>query len=91
MKSIVLWSLVALNAILLYCFVGKTPSAYAVTDRPSDYLIVPGVVQGSPSEVVYIVDTTNGILGGMAYDEGSKKLQVMPALPLARIFEAGGH
>ncbi len=91
MKSAMLWSLVILNAVLCYALVARVPSAHAAgaPGRPSDYLLIPGDVPGGANEVVYIVDTSNGILGGMAYDPSTKQLQVMKALDLNKIFQAG--
>jgi hypothetical protein len=91
MKISVLWALIGLNAILLFSFigqVGRPAAARADYRRPADYLMIPGEVQGGPSEVVYILDTTDGYLGGMAYDDGSHKLQVMPSINLNQVFEA---
>jgi hypothetical protein len=91
MKSRVLWGLVGLNAVLLLVFAGRfvkpnTAEAQAQLRRPADYLMIPGDVQGSPTELVYVIDTTNGILGAMAYDDGSKTIQMMPSINLNAFF-----
>jgi hypothetical protein len=93
MKSKILWGLIGLNVLLLVCAVGRfmpSNAAHAQAHRPGDYLMIPGVVTGNSSEVVYIVDTTNGILGGMFYDDGNKDLVAIPTVDLNQVFNAGG-
>jgi len=52
MRSKLVWALVALNVLLLTALVGQwlRPNAAVaqVAARPSDYLVLPGTVQGSP-------------------------------------------
>jgi len=89
MKSSLLWVLVGLNAILLLCFIGRsTPSSIAAIPihRPSDYLLIPGEIPSGSTEIVYIVDTSNGMLGAMAYDESAHRLDVMAPINLNSIF-----
>lgn len=89
MKSTVLWILVALNAILLFLFAGqfnRLSTAQAQFRRPSDYLMIPGQLNTGPPSLVYIVDTTNGRLGALAYDDSSHTLMTMPAIDLNRIY-----
>ena len=72
MKSSVLWALIGLNAVLLLMFAGgfnRTNSAKAQFRRPSDYVLIPGEVNGGSTALVYIIDATNGKLGAMAYDD----------------------
>ncbi|MGD1278672.1 MAG: hypothetical protein ABR964_15780 [Tepidisphaeraceae bacterium] len=89
MKSSLLWALVGLNALLLVSFIGRfTPSSIAAAPvhRPADYLLIPGEIQSGSTEVVYIVDTSNGMLGAMAYDESARQLNVMPPISLNSVF-----
>jgi hypothetical protein len=92
MKSSVLWGLVGLNAVLLFAYIGQfaRPSAAdAQMRRPSDYLLIPGTVAvGSIPEVVYVVDTTTGKLGCVAYDDSSRLVTTMPPINLNTIFSA---
>jgi hypothetical protein len=100
MKSTILWALVALNALLLCCFIGRItrenaalaqqPAKDANEPRPrmpGDFVMISGQVTGNLAGVVYIVDTTNGYLGGMTYDDTRGELSVMPRIDLARAFE----
>jgi hypothetical protein len=93
MKSTLLWALVALNALLLAGVVGrfvKPSSAMAqAARRPSDYIMIPGEIAGISGAVVFIIDTGNGQLGGMTYDDANKRIDAMPPIDLARVFEAG--
>jgi hypothetical protein len=90
------WALIALNLLLAITLVARwTPgggenAALAQVHRPADYIMIPGEVNGGSAAVVYILDTTNGMLGAMAYDDSSHTLQTMPPLDLSRVFEIGG-
>jgi hypothetical protein len=89
MKSTVLWALVGLNAVLLFMFAGQfnhLSTAQAQFRRPADYLLIPGEVNGGSTALVYIIDSTNGKLGAMAYDDPSRTLQTMPPIDLNRIY-----
>ncbi len=92
MKSTLLWSLVGLNLLLAAIVVARSvpvSSAQAQARRPSEYLMIPGKVNGLPYTVVYVVDTTNGALGAMAYDDTRKRMETMAAIDLNRIYGAG--
>ena len=90
MKSKLVWALVVLNALLLTTLVGQwlKPNAavaqFAPQARPSDYLVVPGTVQGSPNEVLFILDTQNSLLSARMYD--GTNFQDMAPIQLNRIF-----
>jgi hypothetical protein len=89
MKSRVLWGLVGLNAVLMLMLVGHNKTANAqvqMSRHPADYLMIPGEVQGGATELVYLVDTTNGLLGAISYDDTSKNLQMMPSINLNTLF-----
>jgi len=107
MKSTLLWALVALNAVLLLSFldrVSKDNTAAAQpaggngaanmpggSRRPGDYLMIPGEVTGGPTGLVYIIDTSNGLLGAMTYDDSSQKLFAMPFIDLQKQFDAASR
>ena len=96
MRRRLFWTLIALNLLLAITLIARiTPgggesTAVAQVRRPSDYIMIPGEVSGGSTAVVYILDTTNGLLGAMAYDDSQKILNTMPPLDLARVFEVGG-
>jgi hypothetical protein len=96
MKATMLWALVVVNVALLVVFLGRVthenaamaqPVAAAAA-RPGDYLMVPGEIPGGNAGIVYVVDTTNGWLGAMAYDDTRNALDVMPRIELDRVFDA---
>ena len=97
MKRRLLWALVALNVLLAVTLAARLTGDNAAiaqapggAHRPSDYIMIPGEVTGGASAVVYIIDTSNGLLGAMTYDDSVKQLNTMPPIDLARVFEQGG-
>lgn len=91
MKSTVLWALVGLNAVLLFVFAGSfnhVRTAQAQVRRPADYLLLPGSLSNGAPSVVYIVDSTNGQLGGIAYNDSSHTLDTMPPINLTAIYNS---
>lgn len=92
MKSKLVWALVALNAVLLVSLIGQwlKPNAAVAqaAARPSDYIIVPGSVQSSPSQVIYMVDTANSMLSARQFD--GKQFQDMRPIDLRRVFNQMG-
>jgi hypothetical protein len=94
MKSKLVWALVALNAVLLVSLIGqwlKPNTAVAqAAGRPSDYIIIPGSIQGSPGQVIYMVDTQNAVLSARQFD--GKQFQDMRPIDLRRVFnQTGGN
>ena len=99
MKSTILWALVVLNAVLLLGFISRlTPSNTAIAQpggaaprRPGDYIMIPGEVTGGSAGVVYVVDTTNGLLSAMTYDQSSNPpgIAMMQKIDLTQIFAKG--
>ena len=55
--------------------------------RMGDYLTLSGEVEGGPGGVVYVLDTSNDLLGAMAYDDSRNTIDVMPVIDLKRVFE----
>ena len=93
-KRRILWALAGLNVVLLVTLIARvsgesTAVAQAPARRPSDYVIIPGEVTGSASAIVYMIDTGNGQLGAMTYDDSRKELNSMPPIDLSRVFEGG--
>ena len=93
MKSKLVWALAVLNAVLLAALFGqwlKPNAAVAQMGRPSDYIIVPGAVQSSPSQIMYIVDTQNAMLSARQFD--GKQFMDMRPIDLRRVFnQTGGN
>lgn len=88
MKSKLLWALVAINVCLLACLVGQwvganTANAQAAA-RVSDYLMIPGTVQGSQTQVIYMIDEQGGWLSARTFD--GRQMVDMPPLDLNRLF-----
>ena len=89
MKSKLLWALVALNVCLLACLIGQwvgatTASAQAAGGGVSDYLLIPGTVQGSPSQIIYMIDERSGFLSARTLN--NNQLIDMPPIDLNRLF-----
>ena len=92
MKRNILIALIALNAVLVTTLVwrvGGENEAAAQARRPGDYLMIPGEVTGGTTAVVYVVDTTNGLLSAIAFDDAASRLETMAPIDLNRYFEAG--
>jgi hypothetical protein len=93
-KSVALWALIALNAVLLVMFVSRMTKpniAAAQVGRPGDYLMIPGSVVGGVNDVVYILDQNSHQLSAMSYDPSSNGLVTMkPPRDLDRDFDASG-
>jgi hypothetical protein len=93
MKSAVLWALGALNVILAAILINKylpEQAAHAQAGRPSDYIMVPGQLNGIPNGVVFMIDTSQGYLSAMSYDDTQNQLSPMPKIDLNQVFRAGG-
>lgn len=92
MRSKLVWALVALNVLLLTGLVGQwlRPNAAVAQApaRPSDYIMLPGTVQGSPAELIYMIDTQNGLLSARYFD--GQVFQDMAPIPLNRVFTQPG-
>jgi hypothetical protein len=93
MKSAMLWGLGALNVVLAAVLVNKyvpSQTAHAQVGRPSDYIMVPGQLNGISNGVVFMVDTSRGQLSAMSYDDTNNTLSPMPSIDLGAVFRAGG-
>src|SRR4051812_43404984 len=93
MKSAVLWGLGALNVLLAVIVINRfipEQRAHAQGGRPSDYLMVPGQINGISTGVVFMVDTDKGELSAMTYDDTKNAISPMPKIDLNQVFKAGG-
>ncbi len=91
MNNRILWALVGLNVLLAVTLAMRLTekSAVAQARRPADYILIPGEVNGGASAVVYMIDTTNSMLGAMVYDDAAKAIGTMPPIDLAHVFQTG--
>lgn len=91
MKNTILWALVGLNAVLLVAFIGQftRPNSAHAQARPAEYVMIPGEVTGGTGDVVYIIDTSNGKLAAMTYDDARHEMQTMQPIDIARVFSGG--
>jgi hypothetical protein len=92
MKSKLVWALVALNVLLVGTLAARwmkpqtAMAAQAGAARPGDYIMVPAEVVGGSSTLIFVVDTSNNQLSGMAFDQGN--LVALPPIDLTRVFDA---
>src|SRR5512133_1546000 len=93
MKSRIIWCLIGINIALVATFVFpriRSNTALAQrAERPADYLLIPGTVIGVDRGVVYVIDSSNGQMSALAYDDTSGRLVVMQPTDLQRVFEEG--
>ena len=92
MKSKILWALAGLNiGLALMLVFGSVAENQAMAQprvlRPADYILIPGDIPGADSGVVYIIDSSNGMLGAMAYNDSKDVLDIMQTVNIARLFE----
>jgi len=88
-KSTIIWALLWLNAVLLIGWALKVtaPPAEAQLARPSDYLMIPGEIIGANASSVYILDTVQGRLSAVNYDDSQNRLSVLPPLDINALFQ----
>ena len=94
MKSRLIWCLVGVNIALAITLIAprlreNSAMAQQRIDRPADYLMIPGEVGGADRGVVYIVDSSNGMMSAVAFEDSSGKIEVMPPTDLVRVFQDG--
>ena len=91
MKSKILWALAGLNIglalLLVFGSVAENQAMAQRVARPADYILIPGDIPGADSGVVYIIDSSNGMLGAMAYNDSKDVLDIMQTVNIARLFE----
>jgi sugar lactone lactonase YvrE len=86
MKRRIFWALVGLNVLLLGAMLLRSKPAAAAPRVRADYIMIPGSVAGSPNDVVYVIDTDNGKLSALVYDDGTKRVTSMPPIDLGAAF-----
>jgi len=88
MKSRFVWALVALNVVLAAALVARWMKPQNVmaqaAARPGDYIMVPAEVVGGSSTLIFVIDTSNNQLSGMAFDQN--QLLALPPIDLTRVF-----
>ena len=92
MKTRLIWCLIGVNialAVTLLPSLLREKTAVAKIPRPSDYLMIPGQITGADRGVVYIIDTTQGMMSAVAFEDSSGRIEVMPPTDLVRVFEEG--
>ena len=92
MKSATFWGLAALNLLLLGFALNRylpSQAAHAQVGRPSDYLMVPGTLNGVTTGVVFVLDTSKSELSMFTYEDASDKFSSMPKIALDQVFRAG--
>ncbi len=92
MKTVALWSLLAINVALLTVFVYRMVPENAANaqaaGRTGDYLMIPGEVVGGVNAVVYVLDQTSHQLSVMTFDDSSKTLVKMTPRDIDRDFDS---
>jgi hypothetical protein len=92
-KTKILWCLVGANLSLLAAVAlpkMHETTAMAQIDRPADYLLIPGEVSGADRGIVYILDSTNGVLSAVTFEDSTGRIDVMPPIDLNKAFLQGG-
>ncbi len=90
MKTRVLYSLIALNILLLAALIAqivKPNAALAAPGRRPNYIMIPGEISGSSNGIVYIIDTENRRLSARSLDSTGRNFSDMAPISLDRIFE----
>ena len=93
MKTRIIWCLIGINiallAMVVFPLVKSTTAVAQRAERPADYLLIPGTILGRDNGIVYVIDSSNGRMSALVYDDASGRLVVMPPTDLLRIFEIG--
>jgi len=94
MKTVALWTLIVMNAVLLAVFASrmtKSNTAQAqAAGRPGDYLMIPGQIVGGVNDVVYVVDQSSHQLSAISYDDSSHTVLTYVPRDMDRDFDARG-
>ncbi len=94
MQTRIIWAMALLNVLLVAILLGQTlrdNTAMAQSlRRPPTIVAIPGTSSSEEDSagVVYLLDTSNGRLSGMFYDNNRKAIAAMPPIDLNRIFES---
>jgi len=91
--SKLLWGLAFLNAVLVMVLmwkVGGENTAVAQVRGRSDIIIIPTDMPGATNGVMFMLDTQNGILGAVFYDQNQRALNVTQPIDVGRLFAGPG-
>jgi hypothetical protein len=93
MKTIALWTLVALNAALAVAVAGRLVKGNVavaqqapVANGHDDFLMIPGEIVGGNNAIVYVIDETTHQLSSMSYDDAMHRLVTMAPRSMDRDF-----
>src|SRR4051794_1344147 len=89
-RNQVLWTLAALNALLLVALVfkfGGEPQARAQAGGRGDFVMVPAKATGFNNGIIYVVDTRNSRVSAFNYDSNRKQLESANPLDYRRMME----
>lgn len=93
MKSRITWCLIGINIALLTIFVFpriKPNTAVAQrAERPADYILIPGTVVGLDRGIVYVIDSSNGLMSALFFNDVTGRIDVMAPKDLQRVFDEG--
>jgi hypothetical protein len=100
LRPVLIVAMVAINALLLLSLATRgsgsaspsfletaTAANAAQVARPGDYVMIAGEVNNIPADVVYIIDTANGGVIGVTYNNNQGRLEALAPLNLQRVIE----
>lgn len=91
MKTVAIWVLGALNAVLLiglgYKYLPENYAQAQARGRPGDYIMIPVDFAGARSGVVVIVDSATNELSALMVDENRSVLSAQAPIRLQDVFE----
>lgn len=91
MKTVAIWALLALNAVLViglgYKYLPENVAQAQVRGRPGDYMMIPVDFAGARSGVVVILDSATNELSALMVDENRAVLSAQAPIPLQDVFE----
>ena len=96
LKSALMWAMIWINVILLVGWAIKltSPQASAQFRQRLNLLMIPGAVQTGNGSAIYVVNTDNGSLAAIFYNEGTGRMEPMRPIDLNAAFQrmaAGGR
>lgn len=93
MKTKLFWCLLGVNLALAGTYLARwmnpnTAVAQAAEGAPV-YLMFPGEIAGADRGVVYVLDTSNGMMSAMSFGDASGRIDIMSPTDLTRVFQEG--
>ncbi len=91
-RSKTIWALAFLNAVLVIVLmfkIGGEPTARAQPRARGDLIMIPTDMPGVANGVMFLLDTQNGILGAIYYDQNQRALNVTQPIDVARLLGGG--